>query len=526
MKLRTVVNELMCKSTSVGREHLLDVDILLTPESRASMPSNTYLLRPCTYNDYISGKVTAARDEIVLAHSAEEIPTDTCPVGNVVAVTYEGSFHDFCRAFLELPPKLAVCELMRERIFETFLASYDLAHFVKGLNSVLQNPIIVANTELRVLASAGEFPTGESIDAAEIRGVLKSGYISEAVSRAFELDNVNHNIRLAKHSLLSTSSIHHNVWASAIIYSHNLELGRLDVLAYKHPISGFELELIDFASSLLGIMLDRLGAGGERAQAGSSLLADLLAGTFTDETSLYQQTSLLGIKRDMCYCLICVKGSIDADRPHYNKLGKIAARTVKGLLWSAQDDMLAILYPTGVNTATGFDAYHRTKRVLSAHKHFKSFIEHNQVRAFVSEPIENLLSVSARLAQCRALIASARDSWPPMVYFWEKRYAALAGAIGDIDHRDMLVDQRVLAMNRYDQEHGTNYFETMMASIRYPGSPQEAAESLSIHRNTYFYRVNKVRELFYLDYKNGDDRLALSFSAQVLEGMKLYRERL
>ena len=57
-------------------------------------------------------------------------------------------------------------------------------------------------------------------------------------------------------------------------------------------------------------------------------------------------------------------------------------------------------------------------------------------------------------------------------------------------------------------------------SVRYPGSPAEAAAALSVHRNTYFYRMNKVRELFFIDLKDGEDRLALSFSAQVMEASR------
>lgn len=80
----------------------------------------------------------------------------------------------------------------------------------------------------------------------------------------------------------------------------------------------------------------------------------------------------------------------------------------------------------------------------------------------------------------------------------------------------MMLDKRVVAMAAYDREHGTAYLETAIMSVRHPGSPAEAAAALSVHRNTYFYRMNKVRELFFIDLKDGEDRLALSFSAQVM----------
>ena len=82
-----------------------------------------------------------------------------------------------------------------------------------------------------------------------------------------------------------------------------------------------------------------------------------------------------------------------------------------------------------------------------------------------------------------------------------------------------MIDKRVVAMLLYDRDHGTQYLDTAVMSVSHPGSPAEAADALNVHRNTYFYRVNKVREMFYLDLKDGDDRLAVAFTTRVMEGL-------
>jgi DNA-binding PucR family transcriptional regulator len=83
----------------------------------------------------------------------------------------------------------------------------------------------------------------------------------------------------------------------------------------------------------------------------------------------------------------------------------------------------------------------------------------------------------------------------------------------------MLLDKRVIAMQLYDADHGTAYLETAVRTVEFPGSPAEAAKALNVHRNTYFYRVNKIAELFLLDLKRGEDRLAVAFSTRFMEGM-------
>ena len=149
-------------------------------------------------------------------------------------------------------------------------------------------------------------------------------------------------------------------------------------------------------------------------------------------------------------------------------------------------------------------------------------LEHNDMRAFVSEPFSDVMEVRARLKQCILLDEAdvlERSSRQRVVFFWEHRFQVVASVFKGLGYSDMLLDKRVVAMARYDREHGSSYLETAVMSVRFPGSPAEAAEALSVHRNTYFYRVNKIGELFKLDLKDGDDRLALSFTARVLEAL-------
>ena len=60
----------------------------------------------------------------------------------------------------------------------------------------------------------------------------------------------------------------------------------------------------------------------------------------------------------------------------------------------------------------------------------------------------------------------------------------------------MMLDKRVVAMYRYDRAHGTSDFDTAVVSVLYPGAPGVSADVLCVRRNTYFYRIGKIRELF------------------------------
>ena len=170
-------------------------------------------------------------------------------------------------------------------------------------------------------------------------------------------------------------------------------------------------------------------------------------------------------------------------------------------------------------TCVGWDCYERAEHILKQRKDFVVTLERNGLMAYVSEPFEELELASERYRQVSDLMAANVDQEGRIVCFWHHRYAVLTSLGRTFGQVDMMLDKRVVAMDLYDREHGTAYLETARRTVEFPGSPAEAAKALNVHRNTYFYRVNKIAELFFLDLKCGDDRLAVAFSTHVLASM-------
>lgn len=516
MKLRTVLNELRCAPLCVGREELLDEDVIVVPKYEKNVPPEAKLLRLCSLKSYLEEHVKADEGQVLLVHTQGELPGGFSCTPDAVVVSHPYSYGDFRATFLDLPASAAILEVRREKMFEAFLASYDLAQFARRSSEVLGNPVIITNADMRLLATAGDFPA----DAPDVQEVLSCGYVSESVNSDLETDGMIEAVRRARHSLLSGALRFGRHWVTSIIYYHHLEMGRYDVMESDRSITGFDLELVDYASQLAGIMIDRLGAAGERVGFGSSVLEDLVAGGFANEPTMRAQLALTGLPLDVSYALMAVMGQRGAGKDYYARVGGIVARAFRDCLWCAHEDCLVVLAPIGKNECVGYDDYARAARRLSGNTQLTSALDNNDLRAFVAEPLRDLTLAPGRLAQATDLAsACASRVAGRVVYFWENRFAVLACAPERSDRLERMLDKRVVAMADYDREHGTDYLKTTVMSVRFPGSPAEAASALSVHRNTYFYRVNKVRELFFIDLKDGDDRLATSFSTSILEGL-------
>jgi hypothetical protein len=63
------------------------------------------------------------------------------------------------------------------------------------------------------------------------------------------------------------------------------------------------------------------------------------------------------------------------------------------------------------------------------------------------------------------------------------------------------------AMLAYDAEHGTPYTDSVLAYLAANADVPRAADSVSVHANTFRYRMRRVRELFGLDLEDPDVRL-------------------
>lgn len=520
MKLRTVLSELPIRGFDVADDAQLGWDMVVSPEWGAGERAEG-VIRLGSRADLAQEGAPGHDEGLLLVYAQGEegdaVGEDAAAAREPGVVYCWGDLApiEFRGAFLGLVQRSGELGARRNQLFDCFLESYDIRQFAQRAAAVLENPVIISNTEHKILATAGTLPTSD-----DVRSVLEAGYITPEVERRLRDDGVISSVRSARHSVLSERAGEKDRAVTSIIYHHRLEMGRFDVFEVTHAMTGLDLELIDFASDLAGIMIERLGAAGGRLGKGSSILKDVLEGAFVSEDALQAHLDLLGLAVDDTYVLLNVCGPADANEEYYARAGAIVQRSMPGVVWCVTGGALVLLVAVGPAKDVGFDAYERCERRVSRDRGLTQMLTNNDMRAYSSEPFGDLLAMRRALRESRELRAAVRPhAGTRVVYLWRHRFeviahnAELAGAQG------MLLDKRVVAMDAYDRVHGTAYLQTAVASVRFPGSPADAAEALSVHRKTYFYRVNKIDELFHLDLKDGDDRLAVSFAAAIMEGL-------
>lgn len=518
MKLRTVLSELPIEGFFVHGLSQLDWDVVVSPEWRSGADSEGVIRLGSLADLRADGAPQEGRGLLLVYIQGEADERLSHPETTVIYAFGTVSPSDFQESFLHLVSMSGALAVRREQLFKAFLASYDIQQFANRALGILGNPLLIVNTDGKVLASVGDFPK-ESVDIAE---VIDTGYLTEEVRDRMDADGILRALRDAGHSIISDGKANSSGarCVASLIYHHHLEMGRMDVFEVKR-ISGLDLELIDYASSLAGIMIDRLGVAGERVGTGSSVFSDLLAGKLSNVDPMMALLSVRGAPSGGSYVLIRVVGEADAGRDYYLRAGQVLQGCLKGGVWTVFGNALVVLLPLGAGEGVGFDDYNRCEHRIMRNKAFCEMLTNNEMRAGVSEPFDDLSRVGGALKQCVALSRPGSGGGMGRVRFlWRDRFLVLAQTARSLGQIDALLDKRVLAMAAYDERHKTSYLDTAVMSVRYPGSPVEAAEALSVHRNTYFYRVNKIHELFFLNLKDGDDRLAVAFTTHIMRGLE------
>jgi len=73
-------------------------------------------------------------------------------------------------------------------------------------------------------------------------------------------------------------------------------------------------------------------------------------------------------------------------------------------------------------------------------------------------------------------------------------------------------NEKLHRIREYDGDHSTTYMETLKAFMKTNRDYDEMSEILGIHKNTVFYRVNRLKELFDINFNDPLQTASLFFS--------------
>ena len=140
----------------------------------------------------------------------------------------------------------------------------------------------------------------------------------------------------------------------------------------------------------------------------------------------------------------------------------------------------------------------------------------------ISAPTKDLTGLSQAFlqGQCAALMAQKKNS--NLFFFDDMGFYKLLLSVSDMDVFREYVNDTLGSIITYDEQHHTNYLETLYQYLLCDGSIQKIAGALFCHRNTVNYRVRILREGLHLALDDPSTRFELMTAFQVRSYLDLF----
>jgi DNA-binding PucR family transcriptional regulator len=141
------------------------------------------------------------------------------------------------------------------------------------------------------------------------------------------------------------------------------------------------------------------------------------------------------------------------------------------------------------------------------------------ILAAVSSTVESLREVAAARREAERVLEVLRSApnTPTLATIDEVRSQVVLLELKELTaEHPGLTRGKLTAVLEHDAERGTQYALTLRAYLDAMGDVVAAAKRISVHPNTFRYRLRRLVELFDIDVKNADERLVLELQFRLL----------
>ena len=149
----------------------------------------------------------------------------------------------------------------------------------------------------------------------------------------------------------------------------------------------------------------------------------------------------------------------------------------------------------------------------------RPFIRDNYLKAGFSRCVEGHMHLRHQYVQATiALDAGSRHSpYQWIHYFDQVAFVYLQEQMTRQLPGEMLVHEGILRLRENDRKQGTEYIKTLRVYLNSSRNAVHSAKELYIHRSTFLYRLDKIRQILDSDLSDPDEVQYLSLSLRLME---------
>ncbi|MFV0466224.1 MAG: PucR family transcriptional regulator [Lachnospiraceae bacterium] len=390
----------------------------------------------------------------------------------------------------------------------------DALHLSLGMQAIvdtayelLQNPVTVVDSSYKILAMFSDLSDIDGRD--DLFRQRDLGYMLQENIDAMKHDRIYEQARENKYPFYYRSQEGAHGWITSLIYIHGIEVGQIGVMESRHTFTETDFELIDFLSKVISLELQKSELYREnRGMMHSYFLSDLLDRKIHDDTTILSRMEGLNWNLSKQLYILIIDDSV---KNFYDGKAQLITQQLQHMLvnsrWVIYQGQIVFLVSGNEGDAKQFFAP------------LTDYLTINHLTASVSNRFEHVLSIRNFYEQAKKAAGFGQRFQPKQaVHFYSDYMFYHMGEIAGIEHSlSDFYHPGILAIRDYDKEHQSNFLRTLKLYLTHIDDPGKVASTLYIHKNTVFYRINKIKEQFHIDLDDGEERFKIHMTIKLME---------
>ncbi len=399
-----------------------------------------------------------------------------------------------------------------QRLMMALEQSEGLQVIVDMAAEMLKSLVIVTDTSYRILAMDKKVIPGRP----DIEEQRTKGYLIDRTIESIHKDNLYDRARQQRYPYYSKDPDLGVGWITGLVYVYGVEAAQIAIMERDHPFTRYDYELSNFLCKLVSLELQKDDFYKQNnALMHSVLLSELLEGHVHDSQTAMIRSRQLGWTISNNMALFTV---FDQNFGAFDKKAQLLGEQLHQMLpqsrWVIFQNKLIFLVPDK-SVISG---------LLAADGGIIKYLQINKLTAALSEQLSDILLIKRRYEQCLVAFEIGARIHPEYALHQYSDY--VCHHIGKIVSNTHILQDfyhpGVAAIASSDQENGTELLTTLTEYLQNVDHPTIAAEHLFIHKNTLFFRMNKIKERFGLQLDNGYERLRILLTLVLMEGEQAY----
>lgn len=396
------------------------------------------------------------------------------------------------------------------RMTDTLYADKGLNVLVEEASEIFENPVFINDTAYKILAMSQK----TSFADPTLEEEKELGYIHESNVDIMRKIKLFDQVHRSNGTLLFKRPDTYEEWLFRSVKLHGIIMADIGIESVNRPFRDSDYDLIEYFSKIVALDMEKSEFFKDnKGVMYNYFLEDLLSGNFKNPKAILQRTRFLNWNINSWFKIAVIvdnKNGLFEKKVHH--LGTQMCHLFPDCRWTVHKKNFVALISRS------------DKNILSSDERekFKNFLLSNDLSAGVSNPFSDLLETEFHYRQAYRAVEAGKlvfrnagyYSYSDMMIYYIAKSLSEQNDLYDFFH------PAIIALQKYDSENDTNLLETLKVYLTCPNDQAAVIKSLHIHRNTLFYRINRIKEITETDIDNGDERLKMQLYLKFLEYQK------